>query len=201
MKNCVKRKKIGITGMEDNTQKSEVQFDRYADRSDGTPTLIMGVPIKEVYTDQGPINTHFKGYSFGCWYSPHGIQQLESDYCRRIQGTNRYGDPIDMNPTDIAQHIAEEPHLHRIIKDNLILNLKNYNEGFEEQIDKIVADIYAEQERQKTIYDSEQAKRESTLNLVEAVTVSGSDLDESKEIQAILDEAAKKIQEINNKDY
>jgi len=96
-------------------------------------TTIKGVHVSEIYVDQGIIN----GPIFAA-YTPYGIQRMESKLAGRIQAYGR-GDSyteynwkgeIDWVYTDtyegLLKEVRENKHLHRIIKQNLIQNLRMY---------------------------------------------------------------------------
>lgn len=73
--------------------------------------------IDAVYFDQAPYQTNTRiGYHFGAFYTPLGIQSIDSGYIRRIlEG----GSDLE----DLRWEILTNPHLHPVIKENLISNL------------------------------------------------------------------------------
>ena len=79
----------------------------------------------EIYTDQATE----KKYSYiGCYYLPAGIKRMDSNICKMIRELKT---PINSDPQWVKgqmlwlkEHIERNPHLHYIIKENLLLNLK-----------------------------------------------------------------------------
>ena len=59
-----------------------------------------------------------KGYAS---YTPLGIAEMDTAFCRRIQGLTSTAEA-----DQIEREIRENLHLHQEIKDNLLYNLKNY---------------------------------------------------------------------------
>lgn len=81
----------------------------------------MKFDIDEVYRDQAVFNSKINDRYFFSAYTPHGIRVLDSQFCTRIRGAK------SKNECDeIREDIKNCPHLHKIIKDNLFLNLRNY---------------------------------------------------------------------------
>ena len=54
-----------------------------------------------------------------------GIAATRSEFCRRIQNIHKSGE----DPKKLRKEIKENEHLHKMIKDNLLLNLKNYTKN------------------------------------------------------------------------
>lgn len=102
------------------------------------------IDMDEIYTDQA-----FSGFGFGitCAYTQYGIRNIDNIFCRRIQAYGRgeahaeYSYDYSTKPptkeveqewTDthksILDDINKNPHLHPIIKENLILNLDRCRE-------------------------------------------------------------------------
>ncbi len=76
--------------------------------------------IDAVYRDQAPYRTGWGYYSFFACYTPEGIRMRESGYIRRI---------LDFNGGKkerlaLANEIRRDPHLHQVIKRDLIANLR-----------------------------------------------------------------------------
>ena len=119
-----------------------------------SPNLkIKGVPVHRIYIDQGMVGTSRPGYHFFAAYTPYGIQKLESKFAQRIQawargeGYPEYGyhrvnghleRKVDYVYRDkfekLLKEIKTNKHLHRIIKQNLVQNLRMYRKGMNENI-------------------------------------------------------------------
>jgi hypothetical protein len=76
--------------------------------------------IDAVYVDQAPHHTGCRGYNFFACYTPEGIRRLDGEFCQRILaykgGKREY--------RRIRWAILSNPHLHSVIKQNLLYNLE-----------------------------------------------------------------------------
>ncbi len=69
-----------------------------------------------VYVDQAPSY----GFVFSC-YTPAGIKGLDGQFIRRIRMVNpRHADKVAV----LREDIIHNPHLHWVIKHNLLFNLE-----------------------------------------------------------------------------
>ena len=61
-------------------------------------------------------------------YTPYGIKQIESWFITQIQklGTNKE----KYKAQDLENLILRNPHLHEVIKSNLISNLSSYANSY-----------------------------------------------------------------------
>ena len=77
--------------------------------------------IDSYYIDQAMVSTQYFDRHLFAVYTPHGIRMLEGAYCEKMRNmpTKEYAD-------DLRREIKKNPHLHEKIKENLLLNLKNY---------------------------------------------------------------------------
>lgn len=107
------------------------------------------IDMDKIYRDQA-----FEGFNFGIThaYTPTGIKKIDARFCARIQ-SYRLGDAHTEYSYDystkpptkqienvwndtyesILDDINKNPHLHLIIKENLILNLDRCREEIEER--------------------------------------------------------------------
>lgn len=77
--------------------------------------------MEVVYRDQAVYHKHFLDRCFIAAYTPLGIQRREYGYIRRIldfKGTEE-------ERKELEKEIRDDPHLHKVIKRNLIDNLKD----------------------------------------------------------------------------
>jgi len=68
-----------------------------------------------VYVDQAPLNSSF----FFCCKTPLGIKALDGEFCKRIMACQDEKDYLQ-----IRHDIIYNPHLHWVIKYNLLANLE-----------------------------------------------------------------------------
>jgi hypothetical protein len=76
--------------------------------------LLCGYSMEELYIDQA-INLKWPISTF---YTPHGIKLKDANYCKRICRGNE-------NKFKLQDEILKDPHLHVMIKNNLLYNLFN----------------------------------------------------------------------------
>jgi hypothetical protein len=110
--------------------------------------LINGVPVSEIYRDQAVRCDRFLDRQMVAAYTPWGIKKLDTRFCNRIRAFGRgeeyveyawsYGHGHGKPPEKEVEHtfkdtlrslekdIKECPHLHDIIKQNLLENLRKY---------------------------------------------------------------------------
>jgi len=88
------------------------------------PARIKPITAKQLdraYVDYAIHSDSFGDRNITSFYTPHGIHMLDSLFCKRI---------MNFDSEEEAEWIRHEleaiPHLHKIIKDNLTLNLRNY---------------------------------------------------------------------------
>lgn len=74
--------------------------------------------MDSIYRDQAMVNTRGMGYNFFSAYLPYGIKKMDSWYSRQILA----GFPKN-TPEHLEEMIRKNPHLHNIIKTNLIGNI------------------------------------------------------------------------------
>jgi hypothetical protein len=76
-----------------------------------------------IYVDQcGYKFKPFQKIGVSCIYLPYGIKQLDSEYSKRIRNIKESGEDVKK----LKNEIKNNENLHKMIKDNLLLNLKNY---------------------------------------------------------------------------
>lgn len=79
------------------------------------------IKIEDIYVDQSQV--FVKGFkkcpNIFSSYTAYGIKCIDSEYGRRICDTQE-------DPKTLEKEIRNNPHLHKIIKDNLIQNLWSY---------------------------------------------------------------------------
>lgn len=111
----------------------------------GTGKLCVGLSpeqLHDCYRDQGPEHSDWLGRRFFSCLTPSGVRNLEGHIGERIrqigtpawesekdtfrQGYLRSCHPSMQTVEELEQAIIESPHLHPVIKDNLLLNFKNY---------------------------------------------------------------------------
>ena len=80
------------------------------------------VDFETYYRDQAPRNSGTYGFRISSMYLPYGIKKIDSWYGKQI----RAGLP-DHTPEQLEKMIRHNPHLHNVIKTNLIENLHNSN--------------------------------------------------------------------------
>lgn len=73
--------------------------------------------MEELYRDYGISND---GFIFAA-YTPYGIKLMDKAYCERI-----------VKGEDCSNEIKENPHLHPVIKENLLYNIE-LRRNFDEQ--------------------------------------------------------------------
>ena len=79
-----------------------------------------GVPLMWYYRDQAPI----RGSLFAACYTPSGIQELDGLFAALItQGRGHY------TVKQMEAMILANPHLHPVIKTNLLHNARNCLQG------------------------------------------------------------------------
>lgn len=89
--------------------------------------------FEEYYRDQAPYSTQYAHMSFGAVYTPHGIRGIDSWFGRQIRSLGKRDDKIltesDVTPEELRIMILANPHLHDVIKTNLLHNLSNYEKN------------------------------------------------------------------------
>lgn len=80
--------------------------------------------FESFYIDRATSNINIYGCRIMSSYTPYGIKQIESWFITQIQklGTNKE----KYKAQDLEDLILRNPHLHEVIKSNLILNLNSY---------------------------------------------------------------------------
>jgi hypothetical protein len=73
-----------------------------------------GIDIQDYYRDQNPN----RGSLVSSWYLPYGLKKFDSFFCKMITERKL---PYDQ----IKNMILRNPHLHNVIKTNLLENLEN----------------------------------------------------------------------------
>ena len=95
-------------------------FWRGACRPDHKPQTELALdPVKgfEYYTDQAPDH----GYGVSAVYTPHGLRTNEKWMIKQIREGSIY--PFE----ELKAMIEHNVHYHRLVKENLLLNLRNYH--------------------------------------------------------------------------
>jgi hypothetical protein len=82
--------------------------------------------ISSIYYDCAAEYTRFFDRNFFSAYTPHGIKEFDGWLGKQIQSHRGWGSPPRYTPEEIAKMIRLLPHLHPVIKSNLLHNLKNY---------------------------------------------------------------------------
>jgi hypothetical protein len=78
--------------------------------------------MEGVYLDQAPYRFGYGTYSFRSFYTPSGIKGLDSRFIKRIKAFNGGAKEY----YELRWEIMSNPHLHQVVKDNLLWNLTNY---------------------------------------------------------------------------
>lgn len=78
--------------------------------------------LDDIYVDQLPHYSQFYDREVFASYTPYGIKMIDSRYIRAIQHMEKYS----MTPERLAHIIKKDPHLHNVIKTNLLYNIKTY---------------------------------------------------------------------------
>jgi hypothetical protein len=73
----------------------------------------------KVHRDQAPYHSHYFDRCFSAVYTPEGIQDLESEYIKRILAFSGK----EKDRAELAKEISKNRHLHYAIRRNLIDNL------------------------------------------------------------------------------
>ena len=85
--------------------------------------------VQSLYYDCAPEFSRVYHVSISASYTVHGIKQFDSWFCRQIQAHRPCGGE-GLKPRytseEIARMVRRCPHLHPVIKSNLLHNLKNY---------------------------------------------------------------------------
>lgn len=84
--------------------------------------------FENFYIDRASSNTNIYGCRIMSSYTPYGIKQIESWFITQIQklGTNKE----KYKAKDLENLILRNPHLHEVIKSNLISNLNSYANSY-----------------------------------------------------------------------
>lgn len=75
------------------------------------------IDIDEYYIDQTMVNIYYADRHFFGAYTPWGIKGIESWFTKQILSGK--------NKKKLSYMIRRNPHLHNVIKTNLLENLKN----------------------------------------------------------------------------
>lgn len=86
--------------------------------------ILFPVNMDKIYVDQGGSRVFFADRCISTFYTPFGIKQLDSEFSKRIMDLRNDPEKIK-NSKILLKEIKENPHLHRKIKRDLIVNLKN----------------------------------------------------------------------------
>lgn len=92
-----------------------------------------GVNIGDYYVDQAPHNSQFFDKDFMAMHTPHGIRGIDSWFGRQIRSLDmrdgvigtESGVPVD----ELRDMVIANPHLHAVIKTDLLHNLGNYEKA------------------------------------------------------------------------
>ena len=74
--------------------------------------------MDKIYVDQATENSYYGDRHFFAAYTPVGIKKLDSNYIKAIQEGK-------VDSDFLTKQIRKNPHLHPLIKENLLYNLKN----------------------------------------------------------------------------
>ena len=112
-------------GQADRDREERLHQEYYAKRY--PDTFKVEYPDREVdmdtyYRDQAPQNSGAYGFRISSVYLPYGISKMDHWYAKQIHG----GLP-DHTPEQLEKMIRCNPHLHNVIKTNLLENLHNPN--------------------------------------------------------------------------
>lgn len=75
-----------------------------------------------MYYDQSPYNSNYGERTFSSAYLPYGIKRFDSFFSNEI----RLGNKSKYTKIELKKMIRRNPHLHNLIKENLLDNLKKY---------------------------------------------------------------------------
>lgn len=75
-----------------------------------------------IYVDQAARRVIIGDRCISSFHTPYGIQIIDSEFGKRIRNIKESGE----DPKQLKKEIMNNSHLHKIIKENLLLNLKNY---------------------------------------------------------------------------
>jgi len=78
--------------------------------------------ISVIYVDQEPSKSLFGDMSISSFYTPFGIKTIDFEFGERIRNIKESGE----DSKKLRNEIKNNKNLHKMIKDNLLLNLKNY---------------------------------------------------------------------------
>ena len=88
-----------------------------------TPEYPKSLDVEEYYIDQAMYNVNAYGRRITSFYTPFGIKQIDSWLSKQIRNESKY------SKIELEQLIKRNPHLHNVIKTNLLDNLKNIQNG------------------------------------------------------------------------
>lgn len=104
-------------------EEAEYDFTMYADSPDTFKEEYPDMVNMDLYyIDQAGVNLDLRklgGPTISSFFTPHGIKKLESWMCRQISEESKF------TSIELESLIRRNPHIHNVIKTNLLNNLKN----------------------------------------------------------------------------
>lgn len=82
--------------------------------------------LDDIYKDMSVYQFRVLGFYMGSFYTPYGIKNMDTKYCMAICGAKTLYDF-----ETLIEWVIANPHLHGIIKKNLLLNLFQKSVGFD----------------------------------------------------------------------
>jgi len=74
---------------------------------------------QDYYVDQAYHNISFGDRTVTSFFTPHGINEIDTWFSKQIYGESEF------TKEELTKMIRRNPHLHNIIKTNLLENLNN----------------------------------------------------------------------------
>lgn len=79
--------------------------------------------ISELYVDQAPYVSRYGDRKFSSVYLELGLKRMDKFFSTEIQ----LGSDSKYTKDELSKMIRRNPHLHNLIKENLLENLENYS--------------------------------------------------------------------------
>lgn len=101
---------------------AEYEYDFKMCLGDGYPDIFIEVEPDmgvDMYVDQSPNHSKFYDREFSAIYLETGLRRMESWMCHQIINGSKY------TKDELTKMIRRNPHLHNMIKTNLLDNLTN----------------------------------------------------------------------------
>jgi len=84
--------------------------------------------MSEYYVDQSIYNKHIAGLHLVSVYLPYGLQKIDNWFFYQLTNKSKY------SLNELEKMIKVNPHLHNVIKTNLINNLKCIRKNTQKKI-------------------------------------------------------------------